>query len=302
MQYLVPTGITESMLVSSSVPENDRFEWFSDALYVAGNYVMRASTHSIYRRLVDGRGTTPPENDPVNWLRTGPTNRWSMFDQVVGTKTTATAASATEDAVITVKLNPGLIRGLALLDLDVDGLTVQMVSNGRVVYNRVMDPLGSAEDVDNYFDYFFDAIKRRRLLVLRDLPPYADAEITITFRGRGSISVGSCIVGRLFNLGRVLVNTSFGITDYSKKDRDEFGNVTLVGRAFNKRMSLPLLLDTASINVAAERLTSVRATPVVWIASPNDESLVIYGFYKDWSITIPGRVKSTCSLEIEGLV
>jgi hypothetical protein len=302
MQYLVPTRIADAMLVSSSVPETDYGEWFSGAVYAVDQFVVRSTTHSVYRRIVAGNSPTPPESDAINWVRVGPTNRWSMFDQVVGTKTTAAAPSATEDAVITVKLKPGLIRGLALLDLDVDGLTVQMVNAGSVVYSRVLDPLGSLEDVDNWFDYFFDAIKRRRLLVIRDLPPYENAELTLTFRGRGSISVGSCIVGRLFNLGRVLVNTSFGITDYSKKDRDDFGNVTLVERAFNKRMTLPLLLDTASINVAANRLTNVRATPVVWIASPNDESLVVYGFYRDWSITIPGRVKSTCSLEIEGLV
>jgi hypothetical protein len=302
MQYLVPTSITDAVLVSSSVPETDYGEWFAGAVYAVGQFVVRSATHSVYKRIVAGSSSTPPEQDAINWTRIGPTNRWAMFDKVVGTKTTATAASPTEDATITVRIRPGLIRGIALLDLDVDGLTVEVVANDKTVYSKTYDPLGSLEDVDNYFDYFFDAIKRRKILVLRDLPPYSNADVVLSFRGRGTISVGSCLVGRIYNLGRVLVNTSFGITDYSKKDRDDFGNVTLVERAFNKRMSLPLLLDTASINVAAERLTNVRATPVVWIASPDDESLVIYGFYKDWSITIPGRTKSTCSLEIEGLV
>ncbi|WP_066339275.1 hypothetical protein [Azohydromonas lata] len=302
MQYIVPTSIGDSMLVSSSVPETDYGEWFAGAVYAADQYVIRSSMHSVYKRVVAGNTTTPPEQDAINWVRVGPTNRWAMFDRVVGTKTAATAPALDQDAVITVTLKPGLVRGLALLDLDVDGLTVEMVASGETVYRRDLDPLGSLEDVDNWWDYFFDAIKRRNLLVLTDLPPYADAEITLTFRGRGAISIGSCIVGRAYSLGNVLVNASTGITDYSVKSRDEFGAVTLAERPFNKRMSLPIILDTAQVDAFVSRLSAVRATPVVWIASTTKSSLVIYGFYKDWSITIPGRVKSTLSMEIEGLV
>jgi hypothetical protein len=300
MHYIVPTSITESMLVSSSVPETDHGEWFAGAVYAAGQYVIRSAAHSVYRRTVAGSTSTPPEQDAINWVRTGPTNRWAMFDRVVGTKTTATAT--TGDATITVRLRPGLVRGLALLDLDVDGLIVEMVANGETVYRRDLNPLGSLEDVDNWWDYFYDVIKRRNLLVLTDLPPYSEGELIITFVGRGTISVGSLIVGRLYQLGNVLVNTSFGNTDYSVKQRDEFGAVTLAERPYSKRMNLPIILDTAQIDTAAIRLSAVRATPVVWIASQTKASLVIYGFYKDWSITIPGRVKSTLSLEIEGLV
>jgi hypothetical protein len=302
MQYIVPTNISDAMLVSSSVPEADYGAWFAGAVYAVGQYVIRSAVHSVYKRTVAGSTSTPPEQDPINWVRTGPTNRWAMFDRVVGTRTSATAPAIDQDAVITVKLKPGLVRGLALLDLDVDGLTIEMVSRGKTVYRRNLDPLGSLEDVDNYWDYFFDAIKRRNLLVLTDLPPYADAEITITFRGRGAISIGSCILGRTYNLGNVLVNASTGITDYSVKQRDEFGAVTAVERSFNKRMSLPILLDTAQVDTFVSRLSAVRATPVVWIASTTKSSLVIYGFYRDWSIAIPGRVKSTLSMEIEGLV
>lgn len=304
MQYIVPTTITDALLVSSTVPETDHAEWFAAGVYQAGQHVIRTATHSIFRKISStGSNATPPEQDAVNWVRIGPTNRWAMFDKVVGTKTTATAGSLNANAEIVVKLRPGtVVRGLALLDLDVDGVTVEMKAGGVTVYSRSMDPLGSEEDTDNWWDYFFGAIKRRSVVILTDLPPYAEGEITVTLRGHGSISIGTLIVGRYHELGGVLVNASHGITDYSKKDRDDFGNVSLVERPFNKRMSLPILLDTAAVNAASRRLSDIRATPVVWIASRSMDVLIIYGFYKDWSITIPGRVKSTCSLEIEGLV
>lgn len=296
MRYIVPTTITEDMLVSSSLTETDHAAWNAGTAYILGARVIRTTTHSIYERLVPGTTATPPESDTTNWLRVGPTNRWAAFDGAVGTR-----ASSTED--ISFSIMPGVVRGLALLDLDVEGANVVMTVDGGTVYSRVILPIQTQEDADNWYDYFFEAVQRRTGIILTDLPPFSDGVITVTLTGAGStISIGALVVGPVYDLGETLASPRIGITDYSRKTVDDFGNVSITERAYSRKMAVDLVLPTANVDVAAARLARVRAKPVVWVGSVNFDSLVIYGWLKDWSITIPGRINSTCSLEVEGLV
>jgi hypothetical protein len=295
MQYIVPTTITDAMLVSASVAETDHAAWVAATAYAAGDRVIRVATHSIYERLIGGTTATAPEADAVNWIRVGPTNRWAMLDGAVGTATSAAA-------LIAITLAPGLVRGLALLDLDVESVAVEMTVGPDVVYSRTFNAIASGDDVDNWFDFFFDAIERRRTVVITDLPPFGEADITVTLTGAGTISVGSLILGVVYDLGSTQSGATVGIVDYSRKEADEFGAVVVAERAYAKRMTLPLVLDTVRVDIATARLARIRAKPVVWIGSELIDSLVVYGWVKDWSIDIPGMTLSACSLEIEGLV
>lgn len=294
MRYLIPTPITDAMLVASNIPEADHPAWSASTAYAGGARVIRTSTHSIYERLSAGTTATPPESDATNWVRVAPTNRWAMLDGVVGTAT----ASATD---ISVTLRPGLVRALALLDMDVDSVIVTVRAGSDVVYQRVFPAIENQEDVDNWDDYFWSAIVRRRVLVITDLPPFNECEITITASG-ADISIGSCVLGALHELGTLLASPRVGITDYSRKTTDDYGATTVAQRPFSKRLTAEVSLPTARLDVAAARLARIRATPVVWIGSAVYDSLIVYGFMKDWSVVIPGLTVSTCSLEIEGLV
>jgi len=295
MRYIVPATITDGMLASSSVPETDHAAWSAVTAYGAGDRCIRVATHSVYERLVPGTTGATPESDVVNWARVAPTNRWAMLDGAVGTATEATDT-------ISITLTPGVVRGLALLDMDVERVVVEMTVSGETVYRAAIDPIGTQEDCDNFFDYFFEAIQRRRVVILTDLPPFGEGLITITATGSGAISIGSCVIGAMYDIGETQADVSIGITDYSRKEVDDFGVTTVAERAYTRRMSVPIVLPTNVVDVASARLARVRAKPVVWIGSTALESLVIYGFLKDWSIDIPGRMLSTCTLQIEGLV
>ena len=295
MRYIVPTAIVDSMLVSSSIAETDHAAWVSGTTYATGVRTIRAATHSIYERLTDGAGTTPPESDATNWVRVGPTNRWAAFDQAVGTRSTAYETLA-------FTIEPGIARGLALLDLDTEGATIVMTAGGETVYSRDIAPIETQEACETWYDYFFEAIQRRTAIVLTDLPPYTEGVITVTLTASGTnVSVGTCAVGPVYDLGTVLTSPRIGILDYSRKVTDEFGVTSVVERSYARRMALELLLPTISVDTATLRLARVRAKPVVWIASEQFDSLSIYGWLKDWSVLIAGLVNSTCSLEVEGL-
>jgi hypothetical protein len=305
MKYIVPTSITDAMLVSSTVPESEYDEWNASVVYPAGHLVARSTQHSVFKRVSTGSSSDPPESDLINWTRVGPTNKWSCLDLAVGTATTVKGSGptgSTDQVSMSYTIAPGQVRGLALMDMDANSLVVTMTSDGEDVYELNLSPMGPSEDVDNYYDYFFAAIVPRRLLVATDIPPYVNGRITVTLTGAGSVSLGSLIVGDVYQLGEVLSGASVGIIDFSRKERDDFGVITFAERSYARRMTLPLLLNTSAVDAAVNRLARFRARPVVWVGSPSSESLTVYGICRDFSMAIPGPMVSTCSLEIEGLV
>lgn len=302
MKFIVPTAIGEAQMVSSSVPESQYDEWNASVTYPAGQFVSRSATHSVYKRVTLGSGAEPPENDAVNWTRIGPTNRWACLDNVVGTNTAVTGATATDPVSMTYTIKPGQVRGIALLDMVAEAAIISISSAGKLVYEKRLDPLGQSEDVDNYYDYFFSSIVRRTIFVRTDVPPYPDCEVTVILRNRGTVSLGSLIVGDVFQVGEVLSGVSGGILDFSRKERDEFGGIQFTERGYARKMTLPLLIKSSAVDTAALRLARFRAKPVVWIGSPTRDSMTIYGICRDWSVIIPGPNVSTMSVEIEGLV
>lgn len=296
MRYIVPITITDAMLVASSVAEADHAAWSAGTAYVVGNRVIRVATHSIYERLVDGTTATAPEADPINWVRVGPTNRWAALDGAIGTTTTDTAS-------ISFTIAPGtVVGGLALLGLDAESIAITATVSGDTIYARSFDPVSTEDDIATFYEFFFEQIRRRTTLVVTDLPAFEEMEITVTVTGAGSVSIGSLLLGTQYELGDTLADPTIGIIDYSVKQTDEFGATQVAERAWAKRMSLSVVLASNLVDIAAARLARVRAKPLVWIGSQDFETLIVYGFVKDWSIAIPGKVLSTCNLEIEGLV
>lgn len=127
-----------------------------------------------------------------------------MFDQALGTSTSATGS-------IEVALDAGDIRATALLD--VVGTTVRVRKAG---YDRTLPVAGGT-------------------LTFLDLPA-GSGQVTVTITGGGTVSVGTLLVGRVLGLGITEASPSAGITDYSRKEVDEFGAVAIVQRAWAKRM------------------------------------------------------------------
>jgi hypothetical protein len=122
--------------------------------------------------------------------------------------------------------------------------------------------------------------------------------------GATKAAIGEIVVGKTVDLGQTQYGVSTSITDYSKKNTDDFGNTTFVKRAFSKKLSARMLLDKSAYNTAVQAFYDLRASPTSWIAT-DDESYnkgaIIYGYYKDFSMDISYPTMCACSLEIEGL-
>lgn len=299
-QMIRPTTVTDAVLIGSSVPETDYTEWSAATAYVVGNRCKRTSTHHNYECLVDNTGYTPELNltgTPAKWLDLGATNQRAMFDRGVDTQT----SSAT--GTITVVLAPGRANALALLNADVQTARITMVSAaaGAVVYDQTYDLAQPGSS--NWYSYFYGARARVTDFVVRDLPQYAACQITVTLSvPSGTVKCGVLVVGQLEELGDTQRNPVFGVTDYSRKRADSFGNVDVVEGAYSKRMELKAELRDNQVDALGILLAAYRATPVVCIGAGNRySSLIQYGYFRSWSVDIAYEDLSYCSIEFEGL-
>lgn len=299
MKILVPLDITDAMLTSSTVTEDDHATWSSATAYSVGDKVIRTTgVHRSYEALTANTNKIP-ESNPTDWLDLGPTNRWAMFDQKVGTATTATTS-------MTIVLEPSrAVHAVAFVGANFRAATVEMsdLIDGDV-YSRTVNMEYGILSAD-WWHYFFDDFSYRSMGWLADMPSYHDPTITITLSGAvgETISCGGIVVGTMHQFASaVRYGASIGIVDYSKKDVDEWGGYQIVERNYTKTAQWSFLFTRSQIDFLHSTLSSLRARPALYIGGDTHDVTAIYGFYKDFSIIISYSQFSECSIELEELI
>lgn len=310
MKIIRPITITDAMLTASNVTEDDYEVWAVGTAFHTGDrsIVTTAGVHSIYEALVDVTGGSSPEVDVLatvpKWLFISATNRWKVFDARVGTQT----INATS---ITYTITPGVIVD-AVAFLNLDAATVRVVSTDPiegVVYDNLVDLVSSVitgtDPIYDWYSYFFSSQFRLPDVCLLDLPPYLSTVLTITISYPSSTAkIGGIVMGVKSNLGTTQYSPTIGIHDYSIKEADQFGVYSVTERAFSKRMSCDVLIEKGAIADVQNILASYRASLLVWVGGDEDSalsSLILYGFYKDFSIVIGYPTFAICNIEVEGL-
>ena len=298
MRVIKSVVTTDTILTSSNIPEDEYPAWVSGTSYTALDKVIYE--HKIYERIVTGAGTTPPDLDQVNWLDSGYTNRYRMFDNIISSVSSRTGG-------IEFTLTPNqVINGIALLNINAS--TVRVVMNDPVegvVYDRTKE-LRSTSNVIDYYSYFFAPLINLGDLdtaIFLDLPNKPTATITVyVSSGVGLVEVGEVVYGVQSIVGRTNYGTAIGITSYSRKDRDEFGKVTVIKRKNSKYADYDIDIDNTNLAFVQRLFQDIDSVPCVFIGNPEMEELIVYGFYSDFKATISFPTVSKCTLRVEGLV
>ena len=292
-----PIAVTPSMLISTDVPETDYAEWDAGTTYAIDDRVIVAAQHKIYQSAVAANVGKDPATDRAAWLEVGATNRWKPYDKSVSSQVVQADA-------ISYRIKPGQ---------EVTSVGVLNITGGTSLRVRVIDPtFGTVYDktvslsrtplAPGWWMWFFGERRAPTQALLQDLPSYPGADILIDITGTAELAVGVILLGqaRQFSMG-VKLGARVGIQDYSRKERNDFGDVMFVERAFAKRASFSLLLAAGEVDALYQFLSEVRATPCLWIGSRCYESTTVYGFYKNFDIVISYYDYSDCELELEGL-
>jgi len=281
----------------TNVPEADYPVWAPTTTYAVGAKVIVSSR--IYEALVANTNVNPTAapTAPPKWLDLGATNRWRMFDDKMSSVTTNPES-------ISLRIVPGkAIDALAFFGIDAASVLVRVTDPYQgVVFESQVSPV-STDGIDNWYDYFFSPVEIMEDFVVLDVPAGSFGSIEIVISKPGGVArAAMLIIGKMARIGAALYGSSVGITDFSKKERDEFGNFVLVERGFSKRAEFDVAVETARVGSVQRTLARYRAKPLVWIGEASYEGTIIYGYYRDFSLVISGPSVSDCSISVEGLI
>lgn len=237
------------------------------------NAVTTGSYHHNYQSLIAGNRNYHPALNPTQWLDLGATNRLRPFDKKTGSQ-------ATKATPMVYHVAPGApFNSVAILNCDNTSVRIQTDAS----YDRTISTL--ATDI-----------------VLTDLDGGSGTHLTVTVnKTAGTAKLGELVIGNSQEIGTMLYAPEVGITDYSIKEVDEWGNWSVTERAYSKRLSCILEILNTDLDEIFNLLAGYRAVALVWRASTNYSCLTVYGYWKDFSVVIGSRTYSRWSLQVEGL-
>lgn len=295
MRLIPPLEVTPATLTSSNVAITET-EW------TAGTYATGTRRYvgtDLYEVVASPSTADSPTAGviaaPPTWIKVGKINRYRMFDFTIGEATTRASN-------ITVTITPGqIVNALAAFDVGAAGVTVTMTDPvDGVVYSRSLSLVNNL-NVSDWYAYFFEPVDRVSEFALTDLPTYGSAAIQLVFTASGTVSIGELVLGAQRNLGVTVQGITVGIEDFSRKERDDFGNIIVVERRFAKLLNADVFVENSEINATLRSLTAVRAKPAVYVGAVDRAETIILGFFRDFSVLRTGPVTSEMTIEIEGL-
>lgn len=274
-------GIVKSVSIGTNEISNSNVTFSDYSAYNANTTYSKQDRRyfvdSVYESLQDDNQGNDPDEAYEYWQRVGPVNRLKPFDLSDETK-----AIFSSSCYYTLTFSEDLT-DLVLLGLDgVTSVNVKITKSGSVVYDQ-----GFAITSDH--------------LLVSDLPADSGATIRIDFVGGSGAGIGTLAMGKRYSVGiGVLHGLSLDVEDFSRRDRNEYGDVQLKRRPFAKDMSLTAIIPNADMDEAYELLAGMRATPCLWIPSKRKSSLRVWGFCESIGLGVTYPTYSEINLELKG--
>lgn len=277
---LIYTNVTDTnptYSASTTYLENDKV--------VYNNY--------IYQSLQSSNINHQPDISSLWWVQLTPNNITAPFDNSI-----STAATKTNDMIYIV--STGTIDSIGFVDSKCNSLVAHVMDYTTKTTLAMPSVSVGTGTGTNAFTSSFTPITTTTnpTIVTITLNNIAGTQFS-------EVSIGNFVFGTAYDIGKVQYGAQIGIVDYSIKDTDEFGNTSFVKRAYSSRLNVDLYITKLYVGYILELFSSLRATPALWITVPDDaiysDPLTIFGYYKDFTVTISYPSHSMCSLQIEGL-
>lgn len=258
---------------------------------INSNVSVEYPTYSVYKSLAQ---TSEFPLVSSNWQRTGSMNKWAMFKGRLNERTYSDKIRVFVDV-------SEFVTQIAFFGLYAKNVQIIICDSGGVYFEKNII-LRSPSSRSGWWSYYFEPIFIDEKTIIVEIPPSINKTIFIEItNGEMSAECGAVVLGKSINIGASNFGSSIGITDFSTKDFDVFGNAEITERAFSKKGEFDITFDTKSLGVIQQRLASFRATPVVWVGDANRPETIIYGFYRDLNIILQDDSFSSGTISIEGL-
>lgn len=298
MRLVSPITVDDDVMGGSNVLENDYAVWTSGTFAVGDRRIVIA-THSVYEAVTAGLLTVTPQDDPVNWVRVGSTNRWRAFDGSVG-QNTSRSGTITYTLILPARCDSLVLIGMSAISLRV----VCKDSGGTSLSDQTFTLLDTSGIV-GWLDYFTYSSEYTPDKVVTGLPAPAGGSMEITLdAGGGTASIGEIGLGRSVMLGDTLSGTTDGFSSFSVRNVDAFGNITIVPRGEAKRTEFEFTFDTRSNRRIQRELSRVRDKPAFFYADEDlvDEmGLLVFGYADDFFPALSSDGTTFATLSVTGV-
>ena len=302
-------------LLYSNIPADTHDEYDNTATYSLDD-IVKVSYESdgttartpveLYKSLQDSNvGNYPPDN-PDLWENLGATNRWKMFDIYTNTQ-------SVYNSKIEIVIKASNCSAFALLNMRAHKLTFEYYNGDYTDSNNLIETkeIDLNLPINNWYDYFFSDFHYIQDYYYNGLVLYYNGQLKLIVETTDNtdVKIGTCVIGISTDLGLTQYELNVSMLDFSRKTIDEnTGNVFLKQGNWAKKIEADIWLSKEDIDRIYRRLVEIRGMPIIWnfnnvpIQNIRYESLLLFGFFRNFYITIPNSSYSKCSFEIDGII
>jgi hypothetical protein cfetvA_16925 len=237
-----------------------------------------------------------PDRDIKNFTNIGAINKNAMIDSFINTQTTKKDGSP---LIFKIDTQRKRINCLSFFNIDADMLTIK--KDGKQIYQ---DKLLKKSSV-SWWEFFFENGKEFKKDTIVNVPMlFGEFEITLTPNKFGA-NLGHLSIGQKVFIGHTELGCEFGAIDYSKKQKNEYGDISILKGRAAKYLNTAVVVDTKQIDSKDQVLMGILGELTTFIGDEKDrgiKSLILFGFIKDYSFKVTGEEKSSLNLNVEGIV
>jgi len=296
MRIVTPFNVDAGPLTTTNVV-NEVADWSAGA-YNLGEQAVDAN--QVYKVVADPSTTDQPTvgavADPPTWVLMGWSNQYRMFRD-------GRDSFSSRDESIDVTLNfAEIITAVGALGLQGISATLTVVDS---VEGTVYDETISLVDIGagDWWEYFFSPYEFNDTVIFDNMPPYPGADINLSIDSATAgdeTRAGRVIAGFEQPLGVTNYGTSVSILDYSTKERDGFGNLTLVPRRTVRLVDYDVKVDTEKVDSVVRALERISSTPTLFIGDETFSGSITFGIYRDFTQGIDTPSISDLTIQVEG--
>lgn len=283
--------------VTSPVAEDDDPEYSTDESYLVGDIARLA--HRRYQALQPSKNVWPPDALDVYWLDLGPTNKWAWSDVAIKTQT------VWRDGPLVQVFRPGRrVDELAFLNTVGARLTVEVMDAALTAVKSSQSlALKGGMRRPSWWEFFYAPRAAADNGLMLGLAASSADALRVTIEPLdGEVRLGLLVMGRLRRIGDPLFGTRLGIIDFSVQERDDWGNAVLLKRDYADFMEQDFLIETDRVAQERRFLAELRVTPALWVSAPWSRATYLWGWFEEFSMTIPRWNVSTATISLRGMV
>lgn len=220
-------------------------------------------------------------------------NRYRMFD--------INPAHYTEtDAAIRFTVKPSsLWSGVAFFNIIADTITITVVDGPEYTATKTIrhDEILSPEFQNEPQAAFVDLP-----VIDPALYPNAALRVELSVSSPRFLRLGYFCIGEALEIGQAVYGVNTELMDFSRFERDVFGNVFTIQRGYSDKITYPYVIKAEDLVQVRQTLVARRATLTAYIGHPDVPLTITYGYFVDLDIPIDNWGQSEAGVIVESVL